>query len=96
MRVHLCVAALALSMAILSPAGTDEPDAPPLAPAATPQVPPLDEMLHRYLIDQALQHFEARRKRSPPSKRPPISPADKNTFATFLLRSLGDLPERRP
>ena len=96
MRVYLCVTGLALSVAMLSPAGADEPHFPRSTPAATPQVPPFDEMLHRYLLDQARQQFDARRKAIAAIKTPEDIARRQKELRGFFLRSLGDLPERTP
>ena len=61
MRTQWVLGGLALSFALFASAGADEPTSKGPTPAAEPLKPPLDQMLHRYLLDQARQQFEARR-----------------------------------
>jgi dienelactone hydrolase len=54
------------------------------------------EMLNRYLLDQARQRFDARRKAVAAIKTPEDIARRQQALRTFFLRSLGDLPERTP
>jgi dienelactone hydrolase len=53
-------------------------------------------MLHRYLLDRAHKHFEARRKAISAIKTPEDVVRRQQEMREFLLHSLGDLPERTP
>ena len=53
-------------------------------------------MLHRYVLDQANQRFEARRKAIAAIKTPEDIVRRQKELRAFFLRSLGDLPERTP
>ena len=78
----------------------DEPDLRPTCRScdarATAATPPLGEMLHRYLLDQARRQFEARRKAIAAIKTPEDIARRQKELRAFFLRSLGDLPERTP
>ncbi len=62
MHARWVLAAVALSLAASSWAIADEPTAKRSTAAVDARQPPSDEMLHRYVLDQARQQFEARRK----------------------------------
>jgi dienelactone hydrolase len=53
-------------------------------------------MLHSYVLDQAHQAFEARRKVVSALKTPAEITRRSAELRAFMLRSLGDLPERTP
>jgi len=57
---------------------------------------PFDEMLHRYLLEEARQHFEGRRKAVAAIKTPEDIARRQKELRAFFRRSLGDLPERTP
>ena len=67
-----------------------------LKPAGDAQTPPAHEMLHRYLLDQARQQFDARRKAIAAIKTPEDIARRQKALRAFFLQSLGDLPERTP
>jgi dienelactone hydrolase/pimeloyl-ACP methyl ester carboxylesterase len=70
---------------------------PPAAPARDPMpTPPYDEMLHRYLLGQAQQHFAARRARVASLKTPEDVVRRQKELRAFFLRSLGEFPARTP
>ena len=96
MRTQWVLVGLALSLAAFSSAGADEPISKVPAPAAKAQEPPLDEMLHRYLLAQARDHFEARRRAIAAIKTPEDIARRQKDLRAFFLRSLGDMPERTP
>src|SRR4051794_20784442 len=54
------------------------------------------EMLHRYLIEQARQQFDTRRKAIGAIKTPDDISKRQKEMRSFLLRSLGEFPERTP
>ncbi len=53
-------------------------------------------MLKRYLLDQARQQFTARRQAIAAIKTPEDVAKRQKAMRSFLLRSLGDLPDRTP
>jgi dienelactone hydrolase len=53
-------------------------------------------MLNRYLLEQARQQFDARRKAIAAIKTPEDIVKRQGTLRAFFLRSLGDLPTRTP
>ena len=67
-----------------------------LKPEGDAQLPPAREMLHRYLLAQARQQFDARRKAIAAIKTPEDIASRQKAMRAFFLRSLGDLPERTP
>jgi dienelactone hydrolase len=75
---------------------TRSPDLQVLIPAGDVKAPPPHEMLQRYLLDQAHRHFDARRKAIAAIKTPEDISRRQKELRSFLLRSLGDLPERTP
>jgi len=77
-------------------ARADEPISNALKAAGDWEKQPFDEMLHRYLLDQARQHFEARRKAIAAIKTPEDIARRQKDLRAFLLRSLGDMPGRTP
>jgi dienelactone hydrolase len=96
MHARSGLAGLALCLAMFSPVGADELISKAPTPAAEPEKPPYDEMLHRYLLDQARQHFEARRKAIAAIKTPGDIAHRQKELRAFFIRSLGDMPERTP
>jgi dienelactone hydrolase len=54
------------------------------------------EMLHSYLLEQARQHFAARRKAISAIKTPEDVVRRQKELRAFLLGSLGEMPERTP
>jgi cephalosporin-C deacetylase-like acetyl esterase len=96
MSMQSALVRLALILATFSSAGADESTSKVPAPAAKAQKPPLDEMLHRYLLDQARQQFDARRKAIAAIKTPEDIGRRQQDLRAFFLRSLGDVPERTP
>jgi dienelactone hydrolase len=58
--------------------------------------PPTREMLHRYLLGQARQQFDARRKAIAAIKTPEDIAKRRESLRALFLASLGDLPERTP
>ncbi|HZW32512.1 MAG TPA: prolyl oligopeptidase family serine peptidase, partial [Isosphaeraceae bacterium] len=67
-----------------------------LRPAGDARNPPPRTMLHRYLLEQAHRHFEARRQAIAAIKTPQDIARRQNQLRAFFLDSLGDLPERTP
>jgi dienelactone hydrolase len=67
-----------------------------LDPSGNAAIPVPREMLNRYLLDQARQQFDARRKAIAAIKSPQDIVRRQKAMRTFLLGSLGDLPERTP
>jgi dienelactone hydrolase len=53
-------------------------------------------LLHDYLLDQARQQFDLRRKGIAAMKTPDAIARRQGSLKTFFLGSLGDLPERAP
>jgi cephalosporin-C deacetylase-like acetyl esterase len=96
MHTQWVLVGLALSLATFSSAGADEPIAKVPAPTAKPQAPPLDDMLHRYLLEEAHQQFETRRKAIAAIKTPEDIARRQKDLRAFFLRALGDMPERTP
>jgi dienelactone hydrolase len=89
MRARWLIFCLALSLATLVTArsnGADE-DA---------KTPPAGEMLKHYLLDEAHRQFTARRQAIAAIKTPEDVARRQQAMRSFLLRSLGDLPERTP
>ena len=78
------LAALAVSVAIVSSATADD------------QNPAQDQVLHRYLLDRARQHFDARRKAIAALKTPEDIGRRQRALREFFRQSLGELPERTP
>jgi dienelactone hydrolase len=58
--------------------------------------PPAREMLKRYLLGQARQQFDARRKAVAAIKTPEGMAKRRESLRAFFLASLGDMPERTP
>jgi dienelactone hydrolase len=96
MHASRLLARLALCSTLLSFAFTDEPIAKASTPPDKPKPAPLDEMLHRYLLDQAHQHFNARRKAITAIKTPDDIARRQKELRSFFLNSLGDLPAKTP
>jgi dienelactone hydrolase len=90
------LAAIALSLTSTSWALADEPTVKSATAENGPQQQPFDEMLHRYVLDQAQQHFDARRKVVSALKTPADIARRSADLRAFFLRSLGDMPERTP
>jgi dienelactone hydrolase len=67
-----------------------------LEPGGKSASPPAREMLSRYLLDQARQRFDARRRAIAAIKAPEDIAGRRQALRAFFLRSLGDLPERTP
>ena len=78
------LAALAVSVAIVSSATADD------------QNPGQDKELHRYLLDRARQHFDARRQAIAALKTPEDIGRRQRALRAFFRESLGDLPARTP
>jgi dienelactone hydrolase len=96
MLAPFILAGLSLCVATCSTAIADEPISKGPTTAGEPAKTPFDEMLHRYLLDQARQHFEVRRKAIAAIKTPEDIARRQKELRAFFLRSLGDLPERTP
>jgi dienelactone hydrolase len=96
MHASRLLARLALCSTILSFAFTEEPIAKASTPPGEPKTAPLDEMLHRYLLDQAHQHFNTRRKAIAAIKTTDDIARRQKELRSFFLTSLGDLPARTP
>jgi dienelactone hydrolase len=96
MHARWVLAAVAWNLAANSWAISDEPTAKKSTAAVDSRQQPFDEMLHRYVLDQARQHFESRRKAVSALKTPGEINRRNAELRAFLLRSLGDLPERTP
>jgi dienelactone hydrolase len=67
-----------------------------LEPHGNSVTPPAREMLHGYLLDQARQQFDARRKAIAAIKTPEDIANRRDALRAFFLSSLGDLPVRTP
>jgi dienelactone hydrolase len=67
-----------------------------LEPAGSSAAPPAREMLNRYLLEQARQRFEERRRAIAAIKTPEDIASRRRTLRAFFLGSLGDLPGRTP
>ena len=78
-------------MAMFSTAGADEPGSAVSTPVAKAHVPPFDEMLHQYLLNQANRHFDARRKAIAAIKTPDDI-ARQTTRTPRLFSSLAGRP----
>jgi dienelactone hydrolase len=96
MYARWVLAAVALNLAANSWAIADEPTADRSTATGEPRQPAYDEMLHRYVLDQARQQFEVRRKVVSALKTPADIARRNAELRAFFLRSLGDLPERTP
>jgi cephalosporin-C deacetylase-like acetyl esterase/pimeloyl-ACP methyl ester carboxylesterase len=96
MRTQWVLVGLALSLARFSSAGADETISKVPTPPAKAQEPPLDEMLHRYLLAEAREHFDARRKAIAAIKTPEDIARRQKELRAFFLRSLGEMPARTP
>jgi hypothetical protein len=96
MRAIWLLGWIAVGWSTVSFARADEPISKVLTAARDLQKQPIDEMLHRYLLDQARQHFEARRKAIAAIKTPDDIARRQKDLRAFFLRSLGDLPDRTP
>jgi dienelactone hydrolase len=89
MRAKWLICCLALGLAMLVTARTNGAD-------EDAKTLPAGEMLKRYLLDQARQQFTARRQAIAAIKTPEDVARRQKAMRSFLLRSLGDLPERTP
>ena len=69
---------------------------PPAEGADILKSEPPGEMLHTYLLNQAQQHFDARRKAIAAIKTPEDVGRRAKDLRAFFLSSLGDLPKRTP
>ncbi len=69
---------------------------PSLIPAGWTRSRLAGEMLKRYLLDQAHQQFAARRQAVAAIKTPADIAKRQKAMRSFLLRSLGDVPDRTP
>jgi dienelactone hydrolase len=96
MHARWVLAVVALSFAANTGATADEPTAKTSTAAVDPRKQPFDLMLHSYVLDQAHQAFEARRKVVSALKTPAEIMRRSAELRAFMLRSLGDLPERTP
>jgi dienelactone hydrolase len=96
MRSRWILVVLGLSLSLPTRAPADEPDSRSSVAARGSQPEPPDLTLHRYLLDQARQHFDARRKAIATIKTPEDVARRQQDLRVFLRRSLGDLPERTP
>ncbi len=96
MRARRFLAWVALTLATLSFARADEPGSKVSTGAGDWGTHPFREMLHRYVLAQANQRFEARRKAIAALKTPEDIVRRQKELREFFLRSLGDLPERTP
>jgi dienelactone hydrolase len=87
---------LAMGLATLALARAAEAQGDAKDPAL-PRVPmPAGEMLKRYLLDQARQQFTARRQAVAALKTPADVAKRQKAMRSFLVGSLGDLPDRTP
>jgi dienelactone hydrolase len=84
------------SAAIADDASLKPSDLRVLDSSGSPEYPAPREMLHRYLLDQAHRHFDARRKAIAALKTPEEIARRQQELRAFFLRSLGDFPERTP
>jgi dienelactone hydrolase len=57
---------------------------------------PLDEMMHRELLDQARRLFDERRKAIAAIKTPEVVVVRQKAIRQFFVRSLGEFPQRTP
>ena len=96
MHARWVLAVVALTFAGNTWAIADEPTAKTSIAAVVSLQQPSDLMLHRYVLDQAQQSFEARRKVVSALKTPAEFTRRSAELRAFMLRSLGDLPERTP
>jgi len=96
MRAKWLICWLALGVATLASARATEAVGDANDPALRRVPPPAGEMLKRYLLDQARQQFRARRQTIAAIKTPEDVARRQKDMRSFLLRSLGDLPERTP
>ena len=96
MRAQPALATVALCLATFASILANESVAEVPTAAAEPNKPPHDEMLHRYLLDQARQQFDARRKAIAAIKTPEDIARRQKDLRAFFLRSLADIPERTP
>ena len=96
MHARWVLAVVALTFAGNTGAIADEPTAKTSTAAVDPRQQAFDLMLHRYILDQAHQSFEARRKVVSALKTPAEFTRRSAELRAFMLRSLGDLPERTP
>lgn len=101
MRATHVVSGVFLLLASIRPATADDgpitaTDLRVLQPNGTATMPPPREMLNRYLLGQARQLFDARRKAIAALETPEDIAKRATALRAFLLASLGDLPERTP
>src|SRR5204862_1983848 len=103
MRARLLMGCLTLGWVwtVLPAVGADErpiksSDLQVLKPEGDDKNPPARALLHRYLLDQARRHFDARRQAIAAIKTPEDISRRQKELRAFFLRSLGDLPERTP
>jgi cephalosporin-C deacetylase-like acetyl esterase len=94
MHASRLLAGLALCSTILSFAFADEPIAQASTPPGEPKQGPLDEILHRYLLDQAHQQFDTRRKAIAAIKTRDDIVRRQKELRGFFLNSLADLPAK--
>jgi dienelactone hydrolase len=67
-----------------------------LEPGGNSATPAARAMLNRYLLEQARQQFDARRRAIAAIKTPDDIAGRRQALRAFFLRSLGDLPGRTP
>jgi len=67
-----------------------------LEPGGDSATPAARAMLNRYLLEQARQQFDARRRAIAAIKTPDDIAGRRQVLRNFFLRSLGDLPDRTP
>ncbi len=96
MRAKWLICLLALGVATLASARATGAEGDANDPALRRVPPPAGEMLKRFLLDQARQQFIARRQAIAAIKTPEDVARRQKDMRSFLLRSLGDLPERTP
>src|SRR5262249_3940984 len=67
-----------------------------LEPSGNSATPAARAMLNRYLLEQARQQFDARRRVVAAIKTPEDIAGRRQALRAFFLRSIGDLPDRTP
>ncbi len=88
--------AIALSPAMADDGTPRSADLRVLEPAGTAAYPSPRAMLNSYLLGKAREHFDARRKAVAALRTHEDVAARQKALREFLLRSLGDLPDRTP
>jgi dienelactone hydrolase len=96
MRLKSHIAVLCVSLATISLVQAAQPSSKSPTPPSKRETPALASMLHQYLLDQAHQYFEARRSAISAIKTPEDIARRQQALRAFLLRSLGDMPQRSP